>query len=462
MATFRKPKRGTAPVVTCTLHVAGLGDRLGHTSKVVAAMVSEVLLRRPPRVDASELVEVGEVQLVPGASYVFLIFGSEAAATVAREALDGQEARDPTCDRPHGATPRATPPLCPASPAAAVAQGKRRVLRPTFAERRPAAASGHDELACTSTFSEAPAGLELLDDFIGPDEEAALLRWAEAGAWDRSLARRVQHFGYTFNYGLRAVDFGAATPALPTQLLDLARRIEVAAGLPASEESYFNQVTVNEYAPGQGIASHVDTHGAFAEALASVSLGAGVVMDFRPSGPRAATKECGGVALRRTGLLPQCPAADGGAVTGAGPGSSGSRRDLAPPLATEEGRGGDPGRKRGAGAALCGEGARGGAGEATGATATNGDRHGTDRNVTDGGQQPAPGARHLRWLSPRSVLVLRGASRYAWAHGIAPRKADKVAGLVVPREATRVSITFRRALLPGDLCHCGCGEPTPG
>jgi alkylated DNA repair protein alkB family protein 8 len=36
-----------------------------------------------------------------------------------------------------------------------------------------------------------------------------------------------------------------------------------------------NQVTVNEYIPGQGISPHVDTHTPFGEFIFSLSLGAG-------------------------------------------------------------------------------------------------------------------------------------------------------------------------------------------
>jgi hypothetical protein len=54
---------------------------------------------------------------------------------------------------------------------------------------------------------------------------------------------------------------------------------------------------------------------------------------------------------------------------------------------------------------------------------------------------------HALLLPPRSVLVLTGAARYAWAHGIAARQADAVRGAdgevqVVEREP-RVSVTFR-------------------
>uniref|UniRef100_A0A7S1Z980 Fe2OG dioxygenase domain-containing protein n=1 Tax=Ditylum brightwellii TaxID=49249 RepID=A0A7S1Z980_9STRA len=45
-----------------------------------------------------------------------------------------------------------------------------------------------------------------------------------------------------------------------------------------------NQCTLNEYAPGQGIGSHIDTISAFDDGLLSLSLGSGVVMEFRYQG----------------------------------------------------------------------------------------------------------------------------------------------------------------------------------
>ncbi|CAD7940770.1 unnamed protein product [Amoebophrya sp. A120] len=43
----------------------------------------------------------------------------------------------------------------------------------------------------------------------------------------------------------------------------------------------YNQVTVNEYPAGVGIAPHVETHSCFEEGFCSVSLLGGIVMDFR-------------------------------------------------------------------------------------------------------------------------------------------------------------------------------------
>ena len=52
---------------------------------------------------------------------------------------------------------------------------------------------------------------------------------------------------------------------------------------PASAD----QITVNDYPPGSGIAPHVDTHSAFTSRFASLSLGAGVAFELRRGGEAA-------------------------------------------------------------------------------------------------------------------------------------------------------------------------------
>jgi alkylated DNA repair protein alkB family protein 8 len=58
------------------------------------------------------------------------------------------------------------------------------------------------------------------------------------------------------------------------------------------------------------------------------------------------------------------------------------------------------------------------------------------------------------WLPRRSLIVFSGASRYAWAHAIPMRKGDvRVGGHWVPRDR-RVSLTFRRILRAARGCSC--------
>lgn len=43
----------------------------------------------------------------------------------------------------------------------------------------------------------------------------------------------------------------------------------------------FDQLTINDYLPGQGIPPHVDTHSPFQELFASLSLKSGITMTFK-------------------------------------------------------------------------------------------------------------------------------------------------------------------------------------
>ena len=54
----------------------------------------------------------------------------------------------------------------------------------------------------------------------------------------------------------------------------------------------------------------------------------------------------------------------------------------------------------------------------------------------------AEGRSESMLLQPRSLLVLTDEARYLWQHGIARRKNDRWAGIMIPRRR-RLSVTFR-------------------
>ena len=53
------------------------------------------------------------------------------------------------------------------------------------------------------------------------------------------------------------------------------------------------------------------------------------------------------------------------------------------------------------------------------------------------------GLRKALLLPPRSLLIMAQDARLAWAHYIPHHKADRIGGLMQPRER-RVSLTFRQ------------------
>ena len=122
-----------------------------------------------------------------------------------------------------------------------------------------------------------PPGAALTSAFISSVEEADFVRFLDGGVWNGELKRRVQHFGYRYDYKARAVTLDAYLGPLPDWLQHLGNRL-VDAG-------YFDdlpdQVISNEYLPGQGISAHVDCAPCFSDTIVSLSLLSQCEMVFR-------------------------------------------------------------------------------------------------------------------------------------------------------------------------------------
>jgi len=188
-------------------------------------------------------------------------------------------------------------------------------------------------------------GLALIPNFITSEQEEKVILAAITGPnapWapkqkrqsgNEPVKRRVQHYGYVFEYATADVirkrdpDYiagGGGCPLLPAisrkvitdldvekfindsteslegwnvfaGIVERTRRTDFSPFLmKSSNESSddngkddpllfpnINQVTINEYVPGQGIGSHIDTPSAFGNGLISVTLHGGCVMEFR-------------------------------------------------------------------------------------------------------------------------------------------------------------------------------------
>lgn len=190
---------------------------------------------------------------------------------------------------------------------------------------------------CTSTTDHIKIrGLVLIPDFLSMGEEAAIMAvvngphapWAPSqttASHPNGVVRRaVQHYGYVFDYQTADVlrdrsANGADCPPMPavsddllsfeshpdfpklvedsiSRSVDEGRGWEVLAGVInrtrlidfrdddtncSKSFPHLNQLTVNQYVPGDGIGSHVDTESAFSDGLISISLNGGIVMEFR-------------------------------------------------------------------------------------------------------------------------------------------------------------------------------------
>jgi alkylated DNA repair dioxygenase AlkB len=119
-------------------------------------------------------------------------------------------------------------------------------------------------------------GLTYVRDYLTPSEQAACLIAIDQQPWLTDLKRRVQHYGYRYDYKSRSVDTSMYLGALPSWIMSLAERLHTDGFIGVVPD----QVIINEYHPGQGIADHVDCLPCFGDTILSISLGSACVMNF--------------------------------------------------------------------------------------------------------------------------------------------------------------------------------------
>jgi alkylated DNA repair dioxygenase AlkB len=121
-------------------------------------------------------------------------------------------------------------------------------------------------------------GLRYEPDFISLTDETRLLAEVDRRPWLADLKRRVQHYGYKYDYKARAISRSMFVGPLPKFAVDLAASLVGANVLSEMPD----QLIVNEYLPGQGITPHVDCEPCFKERIVTVSLGSHCEMEFIP------------------------------------------------------------------------------------------------------------------------------------------------------------------------------------
>ena len=125
-------------------------------------------------------------------------------------------------------------------------------------------------------------GLIYQPEFITEDEERRLLACIDESDWRHPLQRRVQHYGWRYDYTQRKIDESMRLGDLPAWAEELAHRLVnegLVDGLP-------DQVIVNEYVGDQGISRHLDQPLSFAEHVATISLLETWGMVFRRRGSK--------------------------------------------------------------------------------------------------------------------------------------------------------------------------------
>jgi alkylated DNA repair dioxygenase AlkB len=141
-------------------------------------------------------------------------------------------------------------------------------------KKLPTAPKNSPELPVLPDDPSVPGGLEIVSDWLTFQQEAALVDEIDSLPWDTTIRRRVQHYGYQFKYSQLNVDSDTPVREFPPCVTSLiVERPEIA-------KHAFDQLTINEYVAGVGIASHCDTHSAFSDTIAVVSLLNSITMDF--------------------------------------------------------------------------------------------------------------------------------------------------------------------------------------
>ncbi len=120
------------------------------------------------------------------------------------------------------------------------------------------------------------SGLTYIPDIISENIAHTLLKNIDGEEWRVDFKRRVQHYGYIYDYKRRKVTAEMKLGNLPKWSNGLVKLL--------LEHSQFgvqaDQMIVNEYNSGQGIAHHVDCEPCFGDVIASLSLQSASVMSF--------------------------------------------------------------------------------------------------------------------------------------------------------------------------------------
>ena len=122
-------------------------------------------------------------------------------------------------------------------------------------------------------------GLKVIPEYVNEQEEKLLIQQIDKQEWTKLANRRVQHYGYEFLYGINSVDKEKKAPKpIPECLNFLSERIrKITDGI----QPPMDQLTINDYNPGDGIPPHFDTHSPFEEIFVVLSLGSGITMSFK-------------------------------------------------------------------------------------------------------------------------------------------------------------------------------------
>lgn len=117
-------------------------------------------------------------------------------------------------------------------------------------------------------------GLRYIENFITVEEEQKLLDFINNEEWNTQLKRRTQHYGYIYDYSSKGAF--TKTREIPDFFNFLIERLLEQNILLTKPD----QLIINEYTAGQGIAPHIDDTKSFDDGIVSLSLGSDIIMQL--------------------------------------------------------------------------------------------------------------------------------------------------------------------------------------
>jgi len=120
-------------------------------------------------------------------------------------------------------------------------------------------------------------GLTIIPKFITKEEEQNLINEIKNNEWNHDLSRLTQHYGYKYNYKTRNITDNDYIGDLPDWISPFIDRIKNTNLIEKSPD----QIIINRYLPGEGIADHVDVATIFKNQIYSISLGSGTTIKFK-------------------------------------------------------------------------------------------------------------------------------------------------------------------------------------
>lgn len=120
-------------------------------------------------------------------------------------------------------------------------------------------------------------GLNYHHDFISTEEEQKLIKNIDNEPWLNDLKRKVQHYGFKYDYRARKINESFRIGPLPSWCRFIIERMKEAKIIDYQPD----QLIINNYETGEGIAMHVDCEPCFTDTIISLSLLSDINLDFK-------------------------------------------------------------------------------------------------------------------------------------------------------------------------------------